>query len=148
MAVCLVAFPLAVEMPVRGSGDIPETAADADDTVKTVRSIAELKKVDPGKVIETCDLSNCGIRDIPNLKAYTILRMNLSGNFLKASKEVFNKLPRSLRELNVSNCKIGKQELEWSKEKKGNTGMILCFSSSLAETLSLSSGCSTPPTII
>lgn len=89
------------------------------DTVKAVRGIAELKKVGPGRVIETCDLSNSGIKDIPNLKAYTILRMNLSGNFLKTPKEVLNKLPRSLRELNVSNCGIGKQELEWRKEKKG-----------------------------
>lgn len=79
------------------------------DTVGLVIGMDGLRKAGAGRVIETCDLSRQGLKGIPSLKAYTILRLNLSGNDFRRRKPgyVVDSLPRSLRELNISNCGIG-----------------------------------------
>lgn len=77
------------------------------DTVKLVSSLEELYSYCPKyTVIETCDLSYLGLKEIPVLSLYNIKRLNLSHNEFRKVQYI-DFLPTSLEELNISYCNIG-----------------------------------------
>lgn len=109
VALMLAMFLQATASVCSHDGTLAQKAHTGRDTVKLVMGMDGLRKAGPGRVIETCDLSRQGLKGIPSLKAYTILRLNLSGNDFRRRKPryVVDSLPHSLRELNISNCGIG-----------------------------------------
>ena len=91
-----------------------KSSAKGDTLVKVVKSLDALYSLPPkGTVIETLDLSNQGLKELPMLKPYNIRKLNLSGNEFCINNPVCF-LPSSLRELNMSNCHIG----EYNNEAK------------------------------
>lgn len=82
-------------------------------TVKLVKSLKELYELAPNTIIEVCDLSNQGLKEMPVLRPYNIKRLDISGNdFSQIPKdfsydEIYTTFPESLVELDMSNCRYG-----------------------------------------
>ena len=73
------------------------------DTVKLVSSLEELYSYSPRyTVIEKCDLSHLGLKEIPAVWLYNIKKLDLSHNDLRFFDSYDFLLPRSIEELNIS----------------------------------------------
>lgn len=88
------------------------------DTVRLVKSLDELFELAPNTVVLECDLSQQGLKDLPILRPYNIIRLNMEGNDLGNIRfshyypqdKYFLFFPESLVELNMSNCRLGEIE--------------------------------------
>ncbi len=108
LAICLLALPhvFADGIPQQKSSIKGATL------IKVVKSLDALYSLPPkGTVIETLDLSGQGLKELPMLKPYNIRKLNLSNNEFRINNPICF-LPPSLRELNMSNCHIGKPNNE------------------------------------
>ncbi len=122
LAICLFAFTHTCADTVLQQKDAmlqqkdtvpqPKSSAKGDTVIKVVKSLDALYSLPPkGTVIETLDLSNQGLKELPMLKPYNIRRLNLSGNEFRINNPICF-LPSSLRELNMSNCHIAESNNE------------------------------------
>ncbi len=89
------------------------------DTVKLVSSLEELYSYSPRyTVIEKCDLSHLGLKEIPAVWLYNIKKLDLSHNDLRFFDSYDFLLPRSIEELNISYCNIGRfRHKDFSRER-------------------------------
>lgn len=114
-AACCLALPLLFAGHTSSiPGEKTPEYSSVSDTVKIVRSLAELRALPKGTVVETCDLSNQGLEFMPDLSDCNIRRLNISHNDLSrkslSSADYscsFDFLPKTLEELNMSHCNIG-----------------------------------------
>ncbi len=92
-------------------GDSSHTCYNNPKVIKLVKGLKELSTVPAGTEIETCDLSNQGFFELPNLTIYKIKKLNISGNQLwywRGEHYIYNLFPKNMEELNMSNCKLVK----------------------------------------
>lgn len=89
------------------------------DTVKLVSSLEELYSYSPRyTVIEKCDLSHLGLKEIPAVWLYNIKKLDLSHNDLRFFDAYDFLLPKSIEELNISYCNIGRfRHKDFSRER-------------------------------
>lgn len=89
------------------------------DTVKLVSSLEELYSYSPRyTVIEKCDLSHLGLKEIPAVWLYNIKKLDLSHNDLRFFDSYDFLLPKSIEELNISYCNIGRfRHKDFSRER-------------------------------
>lgn len=89
------------------------------DTVKLVSSLEELYSYSPRyTVIEKCDLSHLGLKEIPAIWLYNIKKLDLSHNDLRFFDSYDFLLPKSIEELNISYCNIGRfRHKDFSRER-------------------------------
>lgn len=83
-------------------------------SVKESTKLEQLLALSVDSVIATCDLSNDSIVDFPDLSAYSIKTLDLSGNLLDTIIPRF--LPKKLEKLNLSH----NQYSGWLKIKKNS----------------------------
>ena len=78
------------------------------DTVELVTSLEELYSYAPkNTVIETCDLSHLGLKEIPMLRQYNIKSLDLSNNEMRLFEGYRLFLPPSVENLYLDSCYIG-----------------------------------------
>ena len=89
------------------------------DTVKLVSSLEELYSYSPRyTVIEKCDFSHLGLKEIPAVWLYNIKKLDLSHNDLRFFDAYDSLLPKSIEELNISYCNIGRfRHKDFSRER-------------------------------
>lgn len=89
------------------------------DTVKLVSSLEELYSYSPRyTVIEKCDFSHLGLKEIPAIWLYNIKKLDLSHNDLRFFDAYDFLLPKSIEELNISYCNIGRfRHKDFSRER-------------------------------
>ena len=117
VGVCSLTFTVCHGLTAHNGGtDTSRVSNRNNDTVSLVKSLKQLKALLKGTVIETCDLSGQGLKYLPDLKAYNIRKLNLSGNnFWIKGFNGKKRLPKSLEILEMSNCKV----LTTDRNKKG-----------------------------
>lgn len=90
-----------------------EVAKFEVDTIEYVSNLEELYSYAPKyTVIETCDLSHLGLKEIPPLRDYNIKRLDLSNNELRWFRDYRSLLPPSVEELYLDSCNIGNKRRE------------------------------------
>lgn len=117
VGVCSLAFPICHGFTAHNGGTDTSRASNRNnDTVSLIKSMKQLKALPKGTFIETCDLSGQGLKYLPDLKAYNIRKLNLSGNnFWRRGFNEDKRLPKSLEILDMSNCRV----LTTDRNKKG-----------------------------
>lgn len=98
------------------------------DTVRMVTSVEDLYGLAPNTIIEVCDLSNQGLKKLPVLRPYNILKLDVSeNNFDELNREERQysswkaMLPQSIRELKMNNSYNGAlvRNTEYGKRSGG-----------------------------
>lgn len=117
VGVCSLAFSVCHGLKAHNGGTDTNRASNRNnDTVILVKSMKQLKVLPKGTFIETCDLSRQGLKYLPDLRTYSIKKLNLSGNnFWVRGFNAKKRLPKSLEILDMSNCKV----LTTDRNKKG-----------------------------
>ena len=81
VGVCSLTFTVCHGLTAHNGGtDTSRVSNRNNDTVSLVKSLKQLQALLKGTVIETCDLSGQGLKYLPDLKAYNIRKLSLSGN--------------------------------------------------------------------
>ena len=103
VGVCSLTFTVCHGLTAHNGGtDTSRVSNRNNDTVSLVKSLKQLKALLKGTVIETCDLSGQGLKYLPDLKAYNIRKLNLSGNnFWIKGFNGKKRLPKSLEILEM-----------------------------------------------
>ncbi len=117
VGVCSLTFPVCHGLTANScETDTSRVSNRNNDTVILVKSMKQLKVLPKGTFIETCDLSRQGLKYLPDLRTYSIKKLNLSGNnFWVRGFNAKKLLPKSLEILDMSNCKV----LTTDRNKKG-----------------------------